>query len=193
MIFDGNFHVFYFCDFATQNRAPESPPWIPGLAAAPNKSCFGAAIVPRMFFHRFGTLVSSIRRRCWINLAMISKDSPQHVRWYFTIWLKISIIARWRNRRVRVLPHFSYLISHIHILTISYSHILYWGDFYPHHQSWLNPALSSFCHTYFTYYTYLLTYLLYLLTSTLLTYGTYIICSFAHSNAYLVLSGAIWS
>ena len=35
------------------------------------------------------------------------------------------------------------------------------------------------CHTYYTYYTYF-------------TYGIYTICSFAHTNAYLELLGAIW-
>ena len=49
--------VLRFCD---QNRVPEFRPWIPGLAAAPQKSRFGAAIVPRTFFHRFGTVVGSI-------------------------------------------------------------------------------------------------------------------------------------
>ena len=99
-------------------------------------------------------------------------------------------------RRVRVLLHFSYLISHIsyshsHNLLLSYLVSYTWGGefegmagFRPHDQIGLNPALSSYA--ILTYFTYLLTLL------TCFTYGVYTICSFAHTNAYLELFGAIW-
>ena len=100
------------------------------------------------------------------------------------------------DRHVRAPLHFSYLISHIaycilaisqsHKLTISYSHISYlasyylgWssrgggGHFYPHRRIYLNCALSSLCHTYYTilYYTILtiLTTLTILIILTILT------------------------
>ena len=93
-------------------------------------------------------------------------------------------------RRVRVLLHFSYLISHIsywhsHNLLLSYlvSHIwggVWGGDCRPHHQLVLNPALSSYA-------------ILTILTLLYYTYGIYTTCSRAHTNAYLKLSGAVWS
>ena len=96
--------------------------------------------------------------------------------------------------------HILYPTSHTHILTISFSHILYLisrGDCRPHHQIRLNPTLSSYA------ILYLLTILIILTSYTilyLLTYfGIYTICLFAHKSlfgaiwSYLELSGAIWS
>ena len=64
-----HFHVFLV--FATQNEATESAPWIPGRAADPPKSSFGAAIVPSTFFidsapfgDRFGDDFEDCSARC---------------------------------------------------------------------------------------------------------------------------------
>ena len=106
--------------------------------------------------------------------------------------------------------HIAY--SHTHIITISYSHFLYLsyshsltlisciylilggefegGDFRTHHQTGLNCALSSLCHTYYTILTYGICTMLVLHTQ--MPIWSYLELSGA-IRSYLELSGAIWS
>ena len=58
-------HRFYNCSI--QNRTPESPPWVHGLAAAPPK------IAPRIFFHRLGAVlgVEGFSARCSVVFCNI--------------------------------------------------------------------------------------------------------------------------
>ena len=84
--------------------------------------------------------------------------------------------------------------SHTHILSNSYSHILYLiaggefegGDFYPHRPIRLKSCISSWCHTNF-YYTCFLTIV------TTLYFTTYLWDSYHMSNCtHICMSGAVW-
>ena len=67
-------YYFMFAILLPKIGAPECRPQILGLAAA-----------PQSFADRSDDIFSLIRRRLWIDLAMIPKASPLGVRWCFAI------------------------------------------------------------------------------------------------------------
>ena len=156
---------------------------------------------------------SYCRQHFWNLLNMDLRQRRPSYDYISSFWplagmiIMIMIVVRARNnyypptslaRRVRVLLHFSYLISHIsylisHISYLTFSQSLtliscisylgrgvWGGDFRHPNQIVLNPALRSLCHT------YLLTYY---------TYYTYFLMGFYHMLVWIhkCLSGALWS